>query len=152
MGRTPDRFPGARIEERISLEDQAANPPEIGDIQRNGSDILAKDGTGVFNLRSGTGLTAGSHRALDQLVHELAENRYTEVVRSAGQVTDVIEWTDSGKTQKIRETNIARSGGQVSQIVIKQYDGAGALITGETATGVVARSGGQVTSIDWTMS
>lgn len=72
---------------------------------------------------------------------------YEEVTRSAGQVTDVVLWTDSGKTQKVRETNITRSAGQVSTVVLKEYDGTGALAV--TRTGTITRSGGQVANIDW---
>lgn len=149
MPRTPDRTPGPAIEEELQLEDNGLDPSVIGGITNNAGELKGRDNTGIFNLRSGSGLTESQHENLDTLVHALAETRFTEVVRFTGQVTDVIEWTDSGKTTKVRETNLTRSGGQVSQIVVKQYDGAGALITGQTLTGTVSRTGGQITSIDW---
>jgi hypothetical protein len=74
-------------------------------------------------------------------------NGYTEVTRLSGQVTDVIVWTDSGKTQKIHEVNITRSSGQVSQIVEKLYSASGSLLAGGTFTKTIARSGGRVASI-----
>lgn len=51
MGRTPDRFPGAREDEALVLDDTGVDPSALGEIRRNGSDIKAFDGTGVFNLR-----------------------------------------------------------------------------------------------------
>ena len=34
------------------MEDVAGAPQEVGEIARDGTDLLAKDGTGVFNLRN----------------------------------------------------------------------------------------------------
>ncbi|MFQ5472599.1 MAG: hypothetical protein ACE5FA_06930, partial [Dehalococcoidia bacterium] len=95
------------------------------------------------------GITEPQHEVLDTLTHELAETSYTEVVRSSGRVTDVVDWTTSAKVQKVRELSLTRSSGLVSQIVRKHYDGAGVLIAGQTLTGTVTRTGGRVTSIDW---
>ena len=98
---------------------------------------------------SGGGITEAQHEDLDTLTHDLAETSFEEVIRSAGRVTDVIIWTDSGKTTKVCETNVTRSGGQISSIVRKHYDATGTLLAGQTLTGTVARSGGQVASVDW---
>lgn len=101
----------------------------------------------LADLVAGTGgLTAGTHRNLDQLVHHIAETSYLEVTRASGKVTDIVYWTDNGKTVKIRETNITRSAGKVSIVVQKQYDGTGTLV--ETLTKTITRSGGKVESID----
>jgi hypothetical protein len=58
--RTPDRFPGESDEEGIRLEDVGVDPTVVGEIVFNTSAFKAKDGTGVFDLRSGTGLSAAS--------------------------------------------------------------------------------------------
>lgn len=98
----------------------------------------------------GGGLTPSLHRLLDQLVHNIAETSYVEVIRSGGNVTDIITWASSAKLLKIRECNITRTSGKVSQVVIKQYDGSGIVV--ETLTKIIARTGGSVTSIDVVLS
>ncbi len=50
---TPDRFPGPLLEEEIRLDEGTDDPSQVGAICRKGSDILARDGTGVFNIRTG---------------------------------------------------------------------------------------------------
>jgi len=148
---TPDRNAGQLIEDdSIQLRDRVSATGQTGTIYRKGDDLYIHDSVGELNLRTGgSGITEGQHEALDTLVHEVAEDAYLEVVRSGGKVVDMIYWTDSGKTVKIRETNITRSAGKVSQIVRKHYDGAGVIITGQTLTGTVSRTSGQVSSIDW---
>ena len=95
-------------------------------------------------------VTPLKHELADSLVHALAETSYMEVTRVTGQVKDVITYTDSGKGTKVRETNLTRTGGQVSVIVNKQYDSSGSLV--QTLTGTVNRTGGRVSSIDWVES
>lgn len=98
---------------------------------------------------AGGGITESEHEDLDTLVHRLSESRYTEVTRTGGLVTSVTDWTDSGKTTKVRECTVSRTGNLISSIVEKQYDGSGTLITGQTLTGTVARTGAKVDTITW---
>lgn len=95
-------------------------------------------------------ITPLKHETADSLVHSLAETSYEELTRVSGQVSNVTIWTDSGKSVKVRETDITRSSGQVSVIIDKQYDAVGVLA--QTMTGTITRSGGQVASIDWVES
>ncbi len=130
-------------------------PTDFGDVDlsgiNDGDSITYEAATKKFKPgAAGGGLTPSSHRALDQLVHEIAETSWTEVVETAGKVTAVIVWTDSGKTTKIREENYTYSGGQVTTIVAKQYDGTGTLV--ETYTETVTYSGGKVQSISGVLS
>jgi len=104
----------------------------------------------LFALIGGGGLTPASHRQLDQLVHLVADTTYFEVVRTGGRVSDVIYWTDNTKTTKVRETNVTRTSGQVSQVVMTQYDAAGLAV--ETLTGTVNRTGGLIDDIDWVLT
>lgn len=91
-------------------------------------------------------LTLGSHDTLDTLAHNLSETCYTELTRDgSNRVTDVITWTTPAKTTKVREMNITRTSGRISQVVLKQYDGSGVLI--QTLTRVIARSGGRISTI-----
>jgi len=131
--------------------DQTASgdPAEEGLVRYVDNDLVGYlDGT-VKSLTSGTGLNPATHEVLDTLVHNVAESCYFEVTRTGNRVSDLIWWTDSGKTIKVREINVTRTSGKISQIVCKQYDAAGTIITGQTLTGTVARTGGRVDSITW---
>jgi hypothetical protein len=146
----PPTVRGERTNNLI-IDDDGLGPPTVeGQVRNDGSDLKVFIGGSVKSLTTGSGISEPAHRALDQLVHAIAETSYLELVRTSGQVSDVIHWTDNGKTQKIRETNITRTAGQVSQIVVKQYDGAGVLA--ETLTGTVSRTGGQVDNIEWVLT
>ena len=98
------------------------------------------------------GLTETQHRSLDQLVHEVAESSFDQVVYTGNRVDAIITWTSSGMTTKIREELYTYTGNKITQIVTKQYNGAGVLITGETMTEVIAYTGSQVTDITRTMT
>jgi len=152
MGITPDRTPGASLEEETQYEDRTADgPPTVdGAVRFVSDDLVVKLSTGVKSLTTGSGLSEGGHRDLDQLVHVPAETAWEEVIRSGDNITDVILWTDNGKTVKIRETNITRAFGKVSVIVEKAYDVAGTLV--ETLTKTITRSGGKVASTDWVLT
>lgn len=121
-------------------------------IYRNGDDLVFADKTNGATeytlsdvLTGGSGLTEAGHEALDSLTHMLAETSFTEVTRVSGKTTNVTTWTDNGKTVKVREVAITRVSGRVSQYVLTQYDGAGALKN--TLTGVITRTAGRVASI-----
>jgi hypothetical protein len=85
-----------------------------------------------------------THKILDQLVHDIAENSYTEIIKTNGKVSNMILWTNSNKLEKIREINISRVSGKVNEIVTKQYN-SGSLV--ETYTETFTRTGTSVTSI-----
>jgi len=147
MARTPDP-----IGDSVELPDGGSDPTIVGEIRRNGTDIKALDGLGVFNLRSGSGLSLGSHRTVDQLVHNIAETSFDEFLYTGARVDSAITWTTPAKTQKIREELYTYTGNKVTTIVTKQYDGAGVLIVGETMTEVLVYSGNQVTSYTRTVT
>jgi hypothetical protein len=155
MPQTPDRKPGPLQElEEIQLLTPAGSAPSVsgGMVYDPGiGSFQFRDATGTFDPRSGgAGLTPTSHRFLDQLVHALAEDCYMEVTRTSGQISSVTYWEDATKAKKVRETTLTRSGGQVSQIVVVQYDSAGSAV--ETMTGTVARVSGQVSTITWALT
>jgi hypothetical protein len=91
-------------------------------------------------------LTMERHRGLPSLVHDLDRDYHEEIVRSAGKVTDIIQWTDVSKTKKIRETSFTYAGNRVDTETIKQYDDAGALL--ETLVLQYTYSGAFVISVD----
>lgn len=94
---------------------------------------------------SGTGdvtveLDLDDHKAIDQLVHALAEDSYTEITYNGAypwRVDSEITYTDSGKTTKIRERNYTYNSTyfwRVDSEEIKQYDGVGSLVETLTKT------------------
>jgi len=138
----------------LYLQD-VSNRDETTLINRAGLDMLFKDGNNPAGktltelaASSGGGITESQHAGLDDLVHWLAETNYQEVVRSGGKITNVINWTDAGKTIKIRAMVIARSGGKVSQMDFIQYDDSG--VEKQRMTGVITRTSGKVWSVQWT--
>jgi hypothetical protein len=133
--------------------------PEVGLVAGNEGDLYLRTAvsTGEAYVNTdgtATGweilLTRPIHMVIDQLAHNIAETSYMELTRTSGQVTNVTYWTDSGKTTKIRETAITRTSGQVSQVQTIQYDEMGVAV--ETLTGSITRTGGRVSSIDWTFA
>lgn len=98
-----------------------------------------------------TGPLADVHRTYDQLVHAISENSFQEIIRDTNDiVTDIIIYTDATKTIKIREKNITRTQGQISQVVTKQFDISGAVF--ETQTEVISRTNGVITDITMTLT
>jgi hypothetical protein len=72
------------------------------------------------------GISATEHRALDQLVHLVAEDsfdNYTYI--SLHRISNITTWTNSSMTQKIREKQISYDGIVVSQITNIQYNSSG---------------------------
>lgn len=112
----------------------------------DGQGLAYNDTTKQFEPQTfaGGGITESEHRDLDQLVHDIQEDSFEEIIRSGFQVTDVIIWTDSGKTTKIREENITYTGLQATQITRTQYDAAGVaveiVVEDVTYTGFLATS------------
>lgn len=122
-------------------------------LQQGTNVTLTKVDTGggvkVVKIDAATsGITEAQHDALDNMVHWLAETNYQEIIRTAGKVTNVTNWTDSGKTIKVREMIITRAAGKVSQLDFIQYDGAG--VENQRMVGVITRSAGKIASVQWT--
>lgn len=146
MPSTPDDLAGGKTDaDLLLLRDTGMDPEAVGYLRLNGGALKARDADGVFNLRSGAGLTEATHELIDSLVHDLAETSYTEAVRTSGQVVSVVVWTSAAKLIKVRETTITRVAGQVSVVVEQQFDAAGVLV--QTLTHTITRSGGRVASI-----
>lgn len=143
MSRTPDP-----IGESIELPEIGLDPVLVGEITLNAGAIKARDSIGTFNLRSaGGGISEAQHRVVDQLVHEIAETSYDQIVYTGNRVDAVITWTSVAMLTKIREELYTYTGNKVTTIVTKQYNGAGILIVGETMTETITYSGNQVVDI-----
>jgi hypothetical protein len=138
----------------LFFEDQTpeGNPAEEGLVRYVSGDLVALLGGVVKSLTTGVGLSEGAHRALDQLVHGIAEDSFEEYTYTGNKVTATIVWTDVGKTQKIREELFTYTGNNVTTIVTKQYDVSGVLIVGETMTETVSYTSNKVDDITRVMT
>ena len=128
------------------------NPAEEGLVRYVSGDLVAFLGGVVKSLTTGSGMSAGQHRALDQLIHGIAEDSFEEMTYTGNKVTAIIVWTDAGKTTKIREELFTYTGNQATTIVTKQYDVVGALIVGETMTETLSYTGTKIDDITRVMS
>jgi hypothetical protein len=143
--RTPDRFPGESDEEGILLEDAGVDPAVVGEIRRNGSDFKAKDGSGVFNLRSGSGLSEAAHKALLQLIHFIDEGPAegfttgaTKTVTGTVFPTQML-WRRADAT-KLVEKNTTWTGVKPTTIEWKMYAADGTTVLA-TVTDTISYSG-----------
>ncbi|MEE9358891.1 MAG: hypothetical protein V3U85_00255 [Hyphomicrobium sp.] len=123
----------------LELEDNEGPPTAVGHIVLDGTKFKAQDGDGVFPIRD--------HRSEDQLVHDIAENSFTEFVYTGNRIDAVDIYTDATKTQFIRRQLYTYTANRVTQIVTEQYDAAGVLIVGETLTDTIAYVGNNVDDI-----
>lgn len=89
------------------------------------------------------------HPAEDQLVHNIAEASFDELVYTGSRVDAIITWETAAKLKKIREELISYTGSNATTITTKQYDAAGALLT--TMTETITYSGSAVVSITRTV-
>jgi hypothetical protein len=148
MVRTKDSFSGVREdEEGIDFIESSSLASVEGELRyHNTGRFSFYDSTGEFDPRSGGGgLSESQHEGLDRLTHNINESSYDEYITSGNKITDVITWTDSGKTLKIREINLTYTGSKVTQAVTIQYNGSGTEV--ERLTEVPAYSGNTITSI-----
>ena len=150
MPGTPDRFPGVREDEGVLLEDVGVDPTQVGEIRLNGSDLKAMDGTGVFNLRSGSGITASQHKNLRQLIHladgegpfeGFASGAYKETLPSGNPLpTSEIWWESAAKLKKIVSLDTTWTGAKITQEIWKVYDTDGSTVLA-TVTDVISYTG-----------
>jgi hypothetical protein len=68
---------------------------------------------------------ATEHKNLDQLVHGLAEDSFTEIVRDGEYVTRETVWQSASQNTKIREYTYTWSNGLLQQATVTQYDSNG---------------------------
>jgi hypothetical protein len=133
----------------VSSAISSATSPKFGELnyKEDTNDLAIGN-----SAQTGWNLVAGNtwHDTINQLVHNLAEDSYTEYTYSGTKVTDIIVWTDAGKTVKIRETNITYIGSKVNTLALKQYDNTGTLL--ETKTDTYVYSGNNVSNITTVMT
>lgn len=139
MPRTPDRTPGPALEEELQLEDNGANPSVVGALTNNAGSLLAQDSIGIFNLRSGSGLTSTTHNSLRQLIHFLddgpgdgfASGAFKETTLTGIKVTNETWYDDNTKAKKLLSLDVTYTGLKPTTEVWKMYDvdGSTVLIT-----------------------
>ena len=145
MPLTPDRRPGESDEEGLILSDEGVNPTVVGEFRRNGNDHLAKDGTGVFNLRSGSGLTPAAHEVLLQLIHFIDEGPAEGFTTGAtklvigGVFPSQILWKRADAT-KLVEQNVTWAQAKPATIQWKMYAADGSTVLA-TVTDTITYSG-----------
>jgi hypothetical protein len=122
MGVTPDRFPGTREESEIQFEGVTNSPTTNGEfLYKTGSGFEFYDEGEVKRL----GISTDNHHETDSIVHNIAEDSYTEIIYVSGKISSETVYTDNTKTVKIRETSITYDGTKISQTVTIQYDSSG---------------------------
>lgn len=136
--------PGERInieniDEKYIIESQDLINTQLT-FQKDGLDITYDKA--IQNIRK---LRHPEHIAEDTIAHNLRDNYYFTVEKIGSTTSKIIYFKDAAKTQKIREEEIIRNGGLVSQIILKIYDDNGILV--ETETQNLNRVSGRVDSI-----
>lgn len=102
--------------------------PKLGELAYDTNDgyVVVYTSMGWQSVAgAASGISEYQHDNLDDLVHNLAENYYEEIIRSGSRVTAVIDWTSSLRVLKIRESQYTYSGTKVVQEVNIQYDVSG---------------------------
>ena len=115
-----------------------------------GSGISVATGTNFVEItNTGSIITLEDHENIDSLVHGLAETSITEITRDGGGLVTNVDVRNLPVTGTlIRSTSVTRAGGQVTQVVENQHDGAGTIV--QTLTSVINRDGTTVVSVDVT--
>jgi hypothetical protein len=145
MPLTPDRRPGPSLEEELQLEADPVDPSIQGAVRYNGSAFRLRDAIGVFDPRSGGGLSAADHRTLLQLIHFIDEGPAegfttgaTKTVTGSVFPTQVL-WRRADAT-KLVEQNITWTGVLATTVEWKMYDTDGTTVLA-TVTDSVSYSG-----------
>jgi hypothetical protein len=124
----------------------SVSPPASGAAQIIGIALSDTDLKLLIQNQSLDNLDSVEHRALDQLVHEIAENSFEEFTYAGNRVISAIVWVDASKTNKIREELYTYTGNKITTIVTNQYSKDGSTVV-ETLTETLVYSGSRVTDI-----
>lgn len=80
----------------------------------------------------------------------VAQNSYTQYIKSGGRLTDIIIWTNVGMAQKIRQETYTYANNRPATITTTQYDYLGALV--ETYTETLVYSGDNLSTVTGVLS
>lgn len=151
MAVTPDRHPGPLIEEEIQMDDRTGegDPAAEGRMRYLSGSFRMRDSAGVFDPRSGGGISEAQHKVLRQLIHFIDDGpaggflsgAYKETLPAASPFpTSEIWWESSSKLKKIVELTITWSGATPTTEEWKVYDTDGATVL-TTVTDSISYSG-----------
>jgi hypothetical protein len=153
----PDKD-GIRLGEGICRGSGPDDPRVVGVIAPLYS-IWDDSSTGIRYIKTGPGetdwtpapnISVAIHRALDQLVHNIAESGYEIAVYTSGKITSIIFYTESAGL-KIREKNYTYVGNLVATETIKQYAADGINVE-ETLTKTFNYSGSRYIDSNWSFT
>jgi hypothetical protein len=99
-----------------------------------------------LGLSTSSGINEITHRTLDHLVHNIAEDSYEELTYTSGKITNSTIWTDDTKTTKIREEQYVYTGNLITSMTAIQYNSGGNEF--ERVVETYTRTGSKITSID----
>lgn len=149
MTQTPDARHGENYEDvGIEFAESASAPTQVGELRYYSGSFLGYDSSGLFNLRSGTGLTEEAHKVLRQLVHFLDDGpaegftsgAYREMSPAGPFPTSIIWWESSAKLKKIIERTISWTGANPTTDEWKVYDTDGSTVLA-TVSDAISYSG-----------
>lgn len=162
MPRTPDQFPGERIEEAILFESGSVYPITNGEVTYvSGVGFQFMDEGVLKGLVSpaSSSLTPAQHRDLRHLIHFIDQGpaagiltgSFKEILPPAAPFPTLeIWWTSPDKVEKILQLEVTRSVGQLPVTESwKLFEGASIV---ETVTDVITYSGVFETSRTRTMT
>ena len=143
MGETKDP-----VGEFLDLPEADADPASVGQIGYRSSAFRMRDAIGVFNPRSGGGISEAQHETLRQLIHFIdngpaggfASLAYREITGTVFP-TAIIWWTSAAKIAKIVEKLITYSGAFPITIQWKMYDTDGVTLLLPVITDAIVYSG-----------
>lgn len=127
------------IDERFIINSQDLINTQLT-FQKDGVDISYNKA--IQHIRK---LRHPEHIAEDTIAHNLRDDYYFTVEKVGDITSKIIYFRDAAKTQKIREEEIVRNSGLVSQIILKVYDDNGIVV--ETETQDINRVDSRVNSI-----
>ena len=117
-GRTPDQFPGDRVEDAILIVSGTQYPVDIGEVSYvSGTGFAFKQDDGIALIRSGN-INASDHEKLLQAVHLTDDNGPRGGLWSTGYVCDTgpwpfptasVWWTDSTRTKRFMDQSVIRN-------------------------------------------
>jgi len=142
---TPDRKAGPLVEnEEIRFEtDAGASPSQNGAMTYDPSvgEFQLRDGLGVFNPRSGGGISESQHEDFDHFTHALNESHEQVPVFNADGVIVSVTAQDVGGGTLIRDMDslTADGDGLITGARTRHRNAAGVVV--ETLTAVVTNTG-----------
>lgn len=131
MARTPDTFPGQRIEEDLRFIPTASLPSQIGTVQYASGTV---SGSGFFFNEEGTvrglGLSSFQHEREFTLSHDVVSSSYDQATYdNSYRLTQYIVWADQTLARKVQQFDLQYTGSNflVQALTSSQYDATGTL-------------------------